>query len=145
LLVLIAINPRITAMKFKSRCCFHDNVDIIPPQLHGISVLRVKMYKMYIIKIIIMAIDALNPFNRHFGKKRRIEIRISVNGNKYVIKGAMGSNIEDDICSLNNSKSNILLIPVYRNSIIKRYDIACGKRFLFNILSVYDLFVSNAI
>jgi hypothetical protein len=94
---------------------------MIPPQLHGNSLLKVIIAPMYNVKAIISMRDAYNPFNRQRGTINNIETRNSVSGNPQAINGANGFKMgESAICSLKTEYSISLLIPVYKKSMIKR-------------------------
>jgi hypothetical protein len=106
-------------MLLKIKWPFHDNWDIIPPQLHGSSLLKVMMAPIYIVKAIINAREAYNPFSRQRGIINRNVTRNSVSGNAHAINAATGFRIGDSaICSLNTAYSISLLMPVYKKRIM---------------------------
>jgi len=106
-------------MLLNTRCSRHDRREIIPPQLHGKSLLKVIIAPMYTVNAIINNRDAYNPFNRQRGIINNKETKNSVRGKNQAINGAKGFKIGDSaICSLNTEYSISLLIPVYRKRMI---------------------------
>lgn len=76
------------------------------------------------VKAIISAREAYNPFNRQRGIINSKETRNSVKGNAQAVKEAMGFKIGDSaICSLKTEYSISLLMPVYKNRMINNTEI----------------------
>jgi hypothetical protein len=90
---------------------------MMPPQLHGNSLLKVITAPMYSVKAIISSRDAYNPFSRQRGIINNIETMNSVKGKLQAMNDAKGFKMgESAICSLKTPYSISLLMPVYKNS-----------------------------
>jgi hypothetical protein len=127
----------------KTRCSFQLSNEMIPPQLHGNSLLKVMMAPMYNVNATINISDAYNPFNLQRGIINKMETINSVNGKLHAMNGAMGCKMGDSpICSLKTEYSINLLMPVYKKSITNKkeiistivdFDIQVNNIFLFCI------------
>jgi hypothetical protein len=111
-------------MLLNIKCPCHDNCEMMPPQLHGNSLLNVIIAIIYVVNEIIKISEAYNPVCRRFGIINIKETMNSVSGNAQAIKEETGLNIGDSaICSLNTAYSISLLMPVYKKSIINSIEI----------------------